>query len=245
MRALVVSDIHSNLEALQTVLGDSEAHGGFDTLWCLGDMVGYGPDPNECIDLIRSHPHVAIAGNHDLAALSAVGLEVFNANAAEAARWTGRQLSQEQRDYLAALPQRLESEGVTLVHGSPLDTTWGYFLPAYMGQQELRQSFDEIETPWCLVGHSHIPFVCRESDLSFLTPTEGQPVRVDQERLVLNPGSVGQPRDGDPRAAYGLYDAEAATFVHLRVAYDIGAVQAKMQRAGLPAALAERLSRGR
>ena len=245
MRALVVSDIHSNLEALQSTLRDAEAHGGFDTLWCLGDIVGYGPDPNQCIDLIRSHSHVAIAGNHDLAALGNLGLEEFNANAAEAARWTARQLSQEHHDYLAALPQRLEPEGVTLVHGSPLDPIWDYFLPGYLAPDALRESFREFETRCCLVGHSHIPFSCRESDLAFSTPTQDSPVDLGGERLVLNPGSVGQPRDGDPRAAYGLYDAGAATFAHLRVSYDIEAVQAKMRRAGLPAALAARLSRGR
>ena len=245
MRALVVSDIHSNLEALQTVLGDAEAHGGFDTLWCLGDIVGYGPDPNQCMDIVRSHSHVAIAGNHDLAALGALSLKEFNTNAAEASRWTARQLSQEHCDYLAALPQRLQPGGVTLVHGSPLDPIWDYFLPGYLEPEALRKSFGEFQTTCCLVGHSHIPFSCRESDLAFLTPTQDSPVRLGGERLVLNPGSVGQPRDGDPRAAYGLYDAEASTFAHLRVPYDIEAVQAKMRRARLPEALAARLSRGR
>jgi diadenosine tetraphosphatase ApaH/serine/threonine PP2A family protein phosphatase len=245
MQALILSDIHSNMEAFQAVLQDARARGGFDATWCLGDTVGYGPDPGPCIDLLRSLGPLAICGNHDLAALGRLGLEDFNPHAADAARWTAGQLSTEQRAYLEALPERLEQGDFTLVHGSPLDPIWEYFLPHAMSPSGLRRSFERFPTPYCLVGHSHIPLACREQDLAFSPLPEGLPVSLGGERLVLNPGGVGQPRDGDPRAAYALYDADASTFTHFRTSYAIEATQAKMRRAGLPEYLAARLSRGR
>jgi predicted phosphodiesterase len=245
VRVLLLGDIHSNLEALQAVLQEARARGGFDVLWCLGDIVGYGPDPGPCIDLLRTLSHVAVAGNHDLAAVGAIGLEAFNPHAAEAARWTAQQLSPQQRSYLEALPQRVEQGEFTLVHGSPLDPVWDYFLPDAMSPEEVRQSFQRFHTPYCLVGHSHIPLVCRASDLGFFALPEGKPVRLTGERLVVNPGGVGQPRDGDPRACCALYDADAGTVTHFRTRYALETTQEKMRRAGLPEHLAARLSRGR
>ena len=245
MRYLIVADIHSNLEAFQAVLQDVARRGGFESVLCLGDIVGYGPDPGPTIDLLRSLPHAAIVGNHDLAALGAVGLEDFNPYAAEAARWTTSQLSPDHREYLGSLSPQLEQREVTLVHGSPLDPVWDYFLPDYMPPQALRESFTRFKTPLCLVGHSHIPFICLETDLSFRILPEGEAVNLGPERLVLNPGGVGQPRDGDPRPSYAVYDNEAETICRFRVSYDIGVTQGKMRREGLPEYLAERLSRGR
>ena len=245
MRALIVSDIHSNLEALQSVVRDAEDRGGFDAVWCVGDIVGYGPDPGGCIDLLRSHPHAAIAGNHDLAAIGAVGVETFNPHAAAAARWTANALTDEHRAYLHALPLTLECGAFTLAHGSPLDPVWEYFLPQTMHPAALQQSFRRFTTPHCLVGHSHIPLVCREVDMTFRLFPEGEMLGLASERLVLNPGSVGQPRDGDPRSSYALYDSAAGTIGRFRTPYAVEVTQEKMRRAGLPEYLAARLSRGR
>ena len=245
MRALIVSDIHSNLEAFQSVVRDAENRGGFDAVWCVGDIVGYGPDPGPCIDLLRSYTHAAVAGNHDLAAIGAIGVETFNPHAAAAARWTGNELTDEHRAYLRDLPLTLECEAFTLVHGSPLNPVWEYFLPQTMPRVALQQSFQRFTTPYCLVGHSHIPLVCREADLAFRLFPEGEMLGLTAERLVLNPGSVGQPRDGDPRPSYALYDSTAETIRRFRTPYAIEVTQGKMRRRGLPEYLAARLSHGR
>ena len=245
MRALILSDIHSNLEALQSVVRDAEGRGGFDALWCVGDIVGYGPDPGRCIDLLRSHPHAAIAGNHDLAAIGAIGVETFNPHAAAAAHWTANELTDEHRAYLHHLPLTLECGAFTLVHGSPLNPVWEYFLPQTMPSPALQESFQRFTTPYCLVGHSHIPLVCREADLTFRLFPEGEMLGLTAERLVLNPGSVGQPRDGDPRPSYALYDSATGTMGRFRTPYAIEVTQEKMRRRGLPEYLAARLSHGR
>ena len=245
MRSLIIADLHSNLEAFQAILQDARVQGGFEQVWCLGDVVGYGPDPGPCIDLLRSLPHVAICGNHELGALGSLNLEEFNPHAAAATRWTAEQLTPEQAGYLRALPQWLEQGEFTLVHGSPLEPVWDYFLPTSMTPEELRASFERFTTPYCLVGHSHLPFRCREPDLAFLPLPQGQALPLGQERLVINPGSAGQPRDGDPRVCYALYDTETRRLTHHRTSYDIEAVQVKMRRAGLPEYLAARLSAGR
>ena len=245
MRALIVSDIHSNLEAFQSVVADAEDRGGFDAIWCVGDIVGYGPDPGACLDLLRSYSHAAIAGNHDLAAIGAIGVETFNPHAAAAARWTGAQLTDEHRAYLRDLPLTLECEAFTLVHGSPLNPVWEYFLPQTMRPAALLASFQRFPTPYCLVGHSHIPLVCREADLTFRLFPEGEMLGLTSERLVLNPGSVGQPRDGDPRPSYALYDSATGTVGRFRASYAIEVTQEKMRNAGLPEYLAARLSHGR
>ncbi|MBI2936151.1 MAG: metallophosphoesterase family protein [Chloroflexi bacterium] len=245
MRYLIVADIHGNLEALETVIADAQRGEGFGEIWCLGDMVGYGPDPGPCLALLRSFPLVAVAGNHDLAATGKIGLELFNRHAAEAARWTVSQLSREQISYLAGLPLQLEQGEFTLVHGSPLDPVWDYFLPDSMSHLEFRECFRRTRTPFCLVGQSHIPFFCRERDLAFLRLPEGQDVPLARaERAVINPGSVGQPRDGNPQASYGIYDAAKRVLIHARTPYDIAATQAKMRYFELPEPLIRRLSQG-
>ena len=244
MRALILGDIHSNLEAFQAVLEDARAAGGWDEVWCLGDIVGYGPDPGPCLALLRGQPHRAVAGNHDWAAVGKLSLDDFNPYAAAAARWTARQLSADDRAYLAALPQVLEHDRFTLVHGSLRHPIWEYLLSA----QEALPTFARLRTQVCLVGHSHIPFLCREvgpQACAFTTLPEGVEVRLGTERWIVNPGGVGQPRDGDPRAAYLLYDGERETLRFRRVPYDIPTTQAKMRRAALPAPLIERLQDGR
>lgn len=246
MRNLVLADIHSNLEALQAVLRDAEEAGGFDALWCLGDTVGYGPDPGPCIDLLRSHNPLAVAGNHDLAVLEAISVKEFNPMAAEAIEWSREQLTDDQRAFLEGLPTRHEAGPFTLVHGSPREPVWEYFHPMYTPIEALHDSFSHFSTPYCLVGHSHVPFVCQEMGPTFVKFPEGEPyVLTKKDRLVVNPGGVGQPRDGDPRPSYVIYDDEAGTLVRRRATYDVEAVQRKMRRAGLAEYLVERLTYGR
>lgn len=243
MRALIVSDVHSNLEALQSVVQDAESQGGFDEIWSLGDLVGYGPDPAACIDLVQSYENRSVAGNHDLASIGRLSVEAFNAHAAQANRWTAAQLGKEHTDYLDSLPLKLELDEFTVVHGSPRDPVWEYVVSVGAAVA----SFMHFDTNWCLVGHSHIPFLCRpaESGAIFLAFPLDAPVSLGSDRLIMNPGSVGQPRDGDPRASYAVYDSEASSAIHRRVEYDIPATQEKMRQRELPEFLIERLPLGR
>ena len=243
LRALIVSDIHSNIEAFQSVVDDARLRGGFDQVWSLGDLVGYGPDPEECIELIQGFNHLAVTGNHDLASIGRLGLEMFNPHAAAANRWTATRLSDEHRSYLDGLELRQQAEGFTLVHGSPRDPVWEYVVSADSAQA----TFEDIGTTWCLVGHSHIPFVCRDSDngVLFTEAVPDSPVELSSEKLIVNPGGVGQPRDADPRASYAVFDSGLNTITHHRVEYDIARTQEKMRRHDLPPFLIERLAYGR
>ena len=242
MRALILSDIHSNLEALQAVLQDATARGGFDELWCLGDMVGYGPDPERCLDLLRQHHCVAVAGNHDLAAVGMLSTEDFNSNARFAARWTAQQLAEKHIGFLSSLPEVVRRGDFTLVHGSLRMPVLEYLISA----EAALGTFRLLESPYCLVGHTHIPFICREAggECSFEPFSEDEPVRLGSERLIINPGGVGQPRDGDPRPSYAIYDAHTATMQRHRVTYEIAATQEKTRREGLPEPLIVRLDQG-
>jgi diadenosine tetraphosphatase ApaH/serine/threonine PP2A family protein phosphatase len=243
MKALIVSDVHSNLEALRAVVNDATERGGFDEIWSLGDLVGYGPDPSACVDLLRSYEHSAVAGNHDLAAIGKISVDRFNPYAAAANRWTAEQLTHEQTEYLGSLPLTLEIDEFTLAHGSPRDPVWEYLITV----ESAIACFTHIDTYWCLVGHSHMPFLCtpRPDGAAFMSFPQGTAVQLDEETLIVNPGSVGQPRDGDPRASYVVYDDGAQTIMHHRVEYDIASTQDKMRRHTLPDYLIDRLSVGR
>ena len=243
MRALIAADIHSNLEAFQSVLDDAEENGGFDQVWSLGDLVGYGPDPGECIDLIRRHDSRTVAGNHDLASVGKLSLEAFNAYAASANKWTTTQLTEEQAEFLRQLPLKLELDDFTMVHGSPRDPVWEYVVSPAAASA----SFLHFDTLYCLVGHSHIPFLCRpeEDGAVFVEFPLDTPVTLDSERMIINPGGVGQPRDGDPRASYAIFDSDRGVVFHHRVEYDISKTQEKMTERGLPRYLIDRLPRGR
>ena len=244
MKALIVSDIHSNLEAFTSVISDAERHAGFDEIWSLGDLVGYGPDPNAVIDLLRERPHKAIAGNHDLASVGKLSLDAFNPYAAAANRWTAGVLDAERRSYLADQPLTLEIEEFTLAHGSPRDPIWEYVISV----RAAVASFNHFDTYWCLVGHSHVPFICRPDPSRgaiFMNPPLGGSYDLGEERLIINPGSVGQPRDGDPSASYAIYDSDEESVTHRRVLYDVDATQSKMRSHGLPDFLIDRLAEGR
>jgi predicted phosphodiesterase len=241
MRTAIVSDIHSNLAALRAVLDHA---GAIDAVWCLGDTVGYGPQPNECIALLREHPGWAVVGNHDLAATGGMGVEEFNDAAAAAARWTAGELSDDSLTYLKELPPVVIEGDFTMVHGSLRWPEWEYLLSTEQAQAQ----FELQSTPYSLVGHSHLPFVFREQpDMppALATAADGARVELTSERLIINPGSVGQPRDSDPRAGYAVYDSSAGTVTHHRVEYDIAATQQAMEAAGLSRWLIERLSYGR
>jgi diadenosine tetraphosphatase ApaH/serine/threonine PP2A family protein phosphatase len=240
VRVGVVTDVHGNLAALEAVVA---AMPSVDALWCLGDVVGYGAEPNECIALLDDLGAVCIVGNHDLAALGRVSLDYFNRDAAVAAAWTAAQLSPEARAWLEARPQTTAAGGVTLAHGSPYDPVWEYVTSARVADRSL-QCFD---TAMCLIGHTHLPssFV-QQPNGSVRTEyrAAGEVVHVAEGRLLANPGSVGQPRDEDPRAAYLIYDADAGTLTWHRIAYPVRVTQERILQAGLPERLARRLAAG-
>ena len=242
MRVLIVSDVHSNLEAFQAVLGDAADRGGFDQVWTLGDAVGYGPDPDECLELLRRQDHVSVVGNHDLAATGGLSTDDFNSHARVAAHWTASQLDRDHALFLSSLPQVDRRGDFTLVHGSLRLPVLEYLISI----ESAMGTFQLLETRYCLVGHTHIPFICREVDAhcSFEPFPEDEVVQLGEERLIINPGGVGQPRDGDPRPSYVLYDSDRGTIQRFRVSYEIQATQDKMRRVGLPEALAQRLGFG-
>ncbi len=243
MRYALIADIHSNLTAFQAVLADIEVKGGVAEIWCLGDMVGYGPDPHQCIELLRQHEHVSVAGNHDWASIDKLDTMYFNPAAAAACHWTARQLTDEDRDYLETLPLSIKKGDFTLVHGSPREPIWEYLIAV----EEAEANLAHFETRICLVGHSHVPLVfrCGQGGKCSLSPwSVGEEVVLDEVRLIINPGGVGQPRDGDPRASYAIYDAATRAITLQRVAYDIKATQSRMMKHGLPMPLVARLSYG-
>lgn len=242
MRALILSDIHSNLEALNATLDEASHRGGFDAIWCLGDLVGYGPDPGHCISIIRQYDLLAVAGNHDYAAVGKSGTEDYNYAAKAAIQWTSRQLSDDDVQFLAGLPTVITVEPFTLVHGSLRDHIHEYLLE----QGAAVATLELARTPFCLVGHSHLPFICHENGGSpeFHEFVEDEVCFLGDERLIINTGSVGQPRDRDPRPSFAVYDSVAETIQRHRVSYNIRETQAKMRDAKLPEYLAERLAHG-
>lgn len=244
MRALIVSDIHSNIEAFQSVIDDAQERGGFDEIWSMGDLVGYGPDPVAVIALLRNHQHKAVVGNHDLASIGKLSLEAFNPHAKAANLWTAEQLSTDDQEYLSGLPQVVEDGEFFMCHGSPRDPVWEYVVSI----NSAVASFNHFDTYRCLLGHSHVPFICRPKDedgAEFQAPQLDVPLELGSDRMIINPGSVGQPRDGDSRASYALYDSERDTVTHHRTPYDIETIQDKMRAQQLPRFLIERLSVGR
>ncbi len=241
MRYGIIADVHANLAAFEAVLADM---GKVDSLWCLGDLVGYGPDPNECIDLLQSYNHRCVMGNHDLAAIGRLDTADFNAAAAEAAEWTAHALTDRSVFYLSHLPEMVVVEPFTLVHGSPRSPVWEYVFQETLAAA----NFDHFGTPACLVGHTHVPALyvldASRGTASGRVPGPEDSVDIGADRVIINPGGVGQPRDGDTRAAYAVYDSESRVFQWRRVAYAIESTQGRMRAAGLPERLIERLDFG-
>jgi len=241
MRVAVVSDIHGNLHALEAVLAAVDAD-PVGELWCLGDTVGYGPKPNECCAIVAARASVSLCGNHDLGVLGRIDLAEFSGDAAVAASWTRGVLTAESRDWLSALEPRGERDGVALFHGSARDPVWEYVLTDEAAVATLLLTTE----PLVLVGHSHaaLNVALRGSELEAGLSPEGTVLGLGEARWLLNPGSVGQPRDGDPRAAYLILDLDARTASFRRVPYDVERTQSEIRAAELPEVLAARLEVG-
>jgi diadenosine tetraphosphatase ApaH/serine/threonine PP2A family protein phosphatase len=241
MRVAVVSDIHGNLHALEAVLAAVDAD-PVGELWCLGDTVGYGPKPNECCAIVAARASVSLCGNHDLGVLGRIDLAEFSGDAAVAASWTRGVLTAESRDWLSALEPRGERDGVALFHGSARDPVWEYVLTDEAAVATLLLTTE----PLVLVGHSHaaLNVALRGSELEAGLSPEGTVLGLGEARWLLNPGSVGQPRDGDPRAAYLVLDLDARTAAFRRVPYDVERTQSEIRAAELPEVLAARLDVG-
>jgi len=241
VRIAVLSDIHANLHALDAVLLDADAV-VVDRVWCLGDLVGYGPRPNECVEQMRERASLSLCGNHDLAVLGVLEMAEFSGDAAAAAVWTQGVLGEAQRVWLAGLEPAGRADGVELFHGSPRDPVWDYVL----SEGAARESLLETSAPLVLVGHSHVALALSLSGETLtggLAPADTT-ADLAAARWLINPGSVGQPRDGDPRAAWALIDTDESRAEFRRVSYPIEKTQAEIKESGLPSALAARLAHG-
>jgi len=241
MRIAILSDIHANYHALQTVLAEVDRD-EVDEVWCLGDTVGYGPRPNRCCAVVADRADLCLAGNHDLAVTGALSVDEFNGDAAAAARWTRGVLEPAARAFLEPLAPTATRPGVELYHGSPVDPVWDYVL----SEAAAFLSFRLTTTPLVLVGHSHVALALswEGSTLGGGVANDGAEIDLDASRWLLNPGSVGQPRGGDPRAAWLLIDEDARRATFRRTSYPIEQTQTEIRERGLPEALAERLAHG-
>jgi predicted phosphodiesterase len=248
MRYLILSDIHANLTALNAVLEAADLS-TVDQVWCLGDVIGYGPDPNECVERVREVATFCLVGNHDWAVLGKLDINDFNPEARRAVLWTRDVLNDAAADYLGGLEGRMDNvhPDFTLAHASPRHPIWEYLLYP----STAAENFPHFTTRFCLVGHTHKPVIFRQEqgqeEVMALQPAINVPLplaRAEGVRFILNPGSVGQPRDNDPRAAYTIYDDEKGTLTYFRVPYDIEATQRRMEAAGLPERLVARLEYG-
>ena len=239
VRIAVLSDIHANLVALDSVLA---AIGAVDAVWQLGDVVGYGPEPDGVVARLRERNAIGVRGNHDAAAVGGSEIDYFNADARRAMEWTRKAIGSDTRAWLAALPERRSEGDFSLVHGSPRDPTWEYMTSAAVA----RRNLEVLQTTYCLHGHTHLPSVFRDDGgrIGMLRPAAGSSLVLDGRPVMANPGSVGQPRDGDPRASCLVLDLERAELTWHRVPYDIAATQAAMRRLKLPDRLVERLDHG-
>jgi diadenosine tetraphosphatase ApaH/serine/threonine PP2A family protein phosphatase len=239
MRIAVLSDIHSNLVALDAVLDHA---GSVDAIWQLGDVVGYGPEPDAVVARLVERHATGVRGNHDAAAIGGREIDWFNADARAAAEWTRDTISTDTRSWLAALPERATVDDITLVHGSPRDPLREYVTDRLTASE----NFDVLDTRHGLHGHTHVPvaWVAAPDRVVLVHAQDDLRLELEPHRTLLNPGSVGQPRDGDPRAAYLVLDLDARMVSWHRVGYDVGAVQSAIRAAGLPGRLADRLAVG-
>ncbi|MDD2921093.1 MAG: metallophosphoesterase family protein [Anaerolineales bacterium] len=243
MRVLVMSDVHANYAALQAVLADA---GQVDETWCLGDLVGYGPDPNAVVEEISEISNLTcMMGNHDIAATGKLSLETFNGDARRSLLHHEKVLTASSMDFLRALTSQAKICGeATLAHGSPRDPLWEYILNSLSA----RINFEHFETQLCFVGHSHIQCLFelneRSDRVQLNQTTPDKTYKLSSKKMILNPGSVGQPRDRDPRAAYAIYDNEAMTWTPRRVEYNVAETQGRIREAGLPEKNAVRIAEG-
>jgi predicted phosphodiesterase len=271
MKIAFISDIHANLEALKAVLGDIEKR-GVDDIYCLGDVVGYGANPNECVEIIAERCKVGLLGNHDAVATSLLTTRHFNIHARIAIEWTAEKLTAANKSFLAARPvSKIINDNITLVHATPYEPAMWYYITSL---EEAAFNFQFFETKFCLVGHTHIPMIItldndeicvhQEKHVSFAEREEppaklvdaendsdindggdGEEIKKNKLRRLINIGSVGQPRDRNPHSSYGIMDMEKHDFTLHRVEYDIAAAQAKMKKIRMPDFLVNRLAEGR
>lgn len=232
MRVAIISDIHANLPALESTLAYIEDT-NVDAIHCLGDIVGYGPFPNECVDLVRARCKHVVKGNHDSGLAGETSIQDFNQYGRKAIEWTADVITPENLEYLRSLPYSVVENGYTLVHSSPVQPEeWTYVL----SRQDAELSFDAFTTDLCFIGHTHVPLIVGE-DLSVNKFRKGL-------RYLINVGSIGQPRDGNPQAAFGLLNTEGPNYELIRVPYDVERTAKAIDDAGLPAFLAHRLFQG-
>jgi diadenosine tetraphosphatase ApaH/serine/threonine PP2A family protein phosphatase len=247
MRCLVISDIHANLPAFEAVLADVKKREiDYDITWCLGDLVGYGAFPNECIELLRTLPNVCLTGNHDWAVMNKLDESEFNGSAATVVQWTRACLEPHNLKYLLARPATLEQDNYLLVHASPREPIWEYVTDPSIAED----NFECFKQHVCLIGHTHVASIfvqdSRTKPVRMSLAEPGSPFAIRKDaRYLLNPGSVGQPRDGDPRAAYAILDTVQRRWMPQRAEYDIAAAQQKMRDEQFPHSLIERLEYGR
>ncbi|HZC29391.1 MAG TPA: metallophosphoesterase family protein [Gaiellaceae bacterium] len=240
MRVAVISDVHGNRHALDAVLAEIDAE-SVDGVWCLGDTVGYGPQPNECCRLVQTHADLCLVGNHDLAALGELTVSDFNEDAAAAVIWTTQMLTEESRRFLRGLEPQAHADSVQLFHASARDPVWEYVL----SEEAARRTFDLTDAPLVLVGHSHVALALTLDGTGVAGGLAASGTKLELAgRWLVNPGSIGQPRDGDPRAAWVLADLAQRSLTFRRVAYPVERTQAEMLEAGLPYVLAARLALG-
>jgi diadenosine tetraphosphatase ApaH/serine/threonine PP2A family protein phosphatase len=241
MKYAIISDIHGNLEALQEVLSEIEK-AAVDSILCLGDIVGYGPNPNECVAIVKEKAEISLAGNHDYAPLGKIDISYFNPWARSAIEWTAQELTQDSVDYLLGLPLRIELEGFTIVHSTPSEPDqWNYIVTI----GDAVKNFSDFSTRVCFVGHSHVPMIVCLNGNDDYRVIEENPLHLDEEkRYIINIGSVGQPRDLDPKAAYAIWDATERLYELRRVEYDVAETQRKIRATALPDFLADRLQSG-
>ena len=236
MSIAIISDIHANLEALEAVL-KSALKQKVKKIYCLGDIVGYGPDPNECLKLVRESCDAVLVGNHDHAAIGKADVQYFNQYAKTAAFWTKEKLTKENIKYISSLPFTYQDGEMLMVHASPTNPShWYYILSAYDALLEM-QSFSQS---LCFIGHSHVPVIYSDDQVF-----KGEHYQFDSEqKSIVNVGSVGQPRDGNYKACYALYDSDTNSLDYIRVEYELQKTYSKIVKEGLPLFLAERLLKG-
>lgn len=241
MRYGLISDIHGNLEALEAVLKEIDKF-SVDEVLCLGDIIGYGPDPDRCVELVRKRAKTVLAGNHDHAPIGLVDVSYFNAYAKRAVEWTAAKISLETREFLESCPLTQKFDDFTIVHSTPSNpAAWEYILSI----DDAIENFPFFDTRACFIGHSHVPVIISKSDEDKIQVKRATVMTLEEKfKYIINIGSVGQPRDLDARAAFAVYDTGAHKYELHRINYDIGKVQRKILERGLPQFLAERLALG-
>jgi predicted phosphodiesterase len=244
MRIAIISDIHANIEALESVLADIKSQKA-DEIICLGDIVGYGANPNECIDLVKKSCSLIILGNHDAAAIGLLSTDHFNVHAKIAIDWTSENLSPDSQSFLRSLPLKENKYSHAFVHATPYEPNMWYYITSL---EEAAFNFQFFETVFCFVGHTHIPIIIvleNEKEVYVHQSNEIKYPEMTQARFLINVGSVGQPRDRNSKACYGILDTDTELFSYVRVAYDITKTQNKMRKIKMPDFLVTRLVDGR